>query len=123
MPHLKKLDFRGCLVKVDHSGAYMESKLGGNKYELNSTSVKKIKKKALGKNYERVKWQDSPDTSDEERQHRKYAESSCESDNSEELEHTRKKIYKARADAKKKGLNPEIKSGQLRFDFDKDFLY
>lgn len=93
LPHIKKIDFRGCLVKVDHFGSHLESKLGGNKYQLNSTSVKKIKEKALGRNYKRVKWQDSPDTSDDEKKHRKYAESSCESDNSDELNHTRKKVY------------------------------
>jgi hypothetical protein len=60
---------------------------------LDSTYVKKVKQKALGKNYARVKWQDSPHTSDEEEAHRKYADSSAESDNSDELEHVRKKKY------------------------------
>jgi hypothetical protein len=56
LPHLKKLDLRGCLVKVDHAGAFLESKLGGDRVEIDSTYVKKVKQKALGKNYQRVKW-------------------------------------------------------------------
>lgn len=66
LPHLKKMDFRGCLVKIDDLNSQLESKFGGNKVQVDSTYEKKVKKKALGKNYARVKWQDSPDTSDEE---------------------------------------------------------
>ena len=90
---------------------------------MDSSYEKKVKKKALGKNYQRVKWQDSPDTSDEEARHRVFAESSCESDNSDELEHTRKKHYKARYLAKKAGtLEPPPPNG-VRFNFDRDLLF
>ena len=56
LPHLKKLDFRGCLVKIDEHFNQLESKYGPNNVKLDSTYVKKVKQKALGKNYARVKW-------------------------------------------------------------------
>jgi hypothetical protein len=56
LPHLKKLDFRGCLVKIDEQFSQVESKYGGKKVQVDSTYVKKVKQKALGRNYARVKW-------------------------------------------------------------------
>ncbi len=81
-----------------------------------------MKQKALGKNYARVRWQDSPHTSDEEEMHRKYADSSAESDNSDELEHVRKKKYSQRLALKKAGKLEKTPNG-FRFDFNKDFYY
>ena len=123
LPHLKKLDFRGCLVKIDEHFNQLQSKYGGKKVKIDSTYVKNIKKKALAHNYHRVKWQDSPDTSDEEQAHRKYADSSCESDNSDELEHTRKKKYTLRLAQKRAGELPAKTANGIRFDFEKDLLF
>ena len=70
MPHLKKLDLRGCLVKIDDKEGILQSRYGSKRVEINSSYEKTVKKRALGKNYQRVRWQDSPDTSDEEQTHR-----------------------------------------------------
>lgn len=54
--HLKKLDLSGCIVKVDGGVSKLSSREKYHKY------YKMVKKKALGKNYARVRWQDSPDS-------------------------------------------------------------
>jgi len=101
----------------------MRSHISKRRAELDDPSYEKnVKKKALGKNYQRVKWQDSPDSSDNEEKYRRYAASSCESDNSDELERTRKKHYKARAQARKTGV-VEKQDGGVRFNFDKDLHF
>jgi hypothetical protein len=71
LPHLKKLDLRGCLVKIDDPGAQFKERFVSEKrFTCDSDTFKKIKQKALAKNYKRVKWQDSPDSSDAENKHR-----------------------------------------------------
>jgi hypothetical protein len=100
----------------------MKGKYSKRRAELEDPSYEKnVKKKALGRNYQRIKWQDSPDSSDNEEKFRQYAASSCESDNSDELERTRKKHYKARALARKAG--GVLDKNALRFNFDKDLHF
>ena len=69
LPHLKKCDLRGCLVKIDDPASQLQSR-HGKRVEIDSDYVRNVKKKALGRNYQRVKWQDSPDSSDNEETHR-----------------------------------------------------
>ncbi|CDW75138.1 UNKNOWN [Stylonychia lemnae] len=106
--NLKKLDLRGCLVKADVNGQNVLNVPGANigiqrkgvrmgnlsAMIKHNQQLKTIKKKALGKNYHRVAWQDSPDTSDEEKKARKFEQSSQESDMSDELERARKNYQK-----------------------------
>ncbi|TNV84273.1 hypothetical protein FGO68_gene17556 [Halteria grandinella] len=138
LPHLIKLDLRGCLVKIDDPGTQMiQSRNLARKdmpaMTVEHTAFKKIKKKALGKNYQRVAWQDSPATSDDESaqgyKRNRYAHESCESDNSDELDRTRKKHIAARRKAKlqamKEGKSVQSSgvNGLIRFNFEKDLLF
>ena len=95
------------------------NKFGKSNYDRNK-EAKIIKKKALGKNYKRVAWQDSPDTSDEEERLKKFGDrghhSSQESEMRDELERVRKN-YKRRMD----GL--ERKNKENGFNFEKNFFY
>eukprot|EP00347_Sterkiella_histriomuscorum_P001578 403371490 len=126
---LKKLDLRGCLVKSDVNGHNLINvplvnvgiqrkgvKMGNLSAMINrNKEAKTIKKKALGKNYKRVAWQDSPDTSEDEKKYKKWEGSSQESEMSDELDRARKNF------ARRNGV--EKITQKTGFNFEKNFYY